>query len=318
MRNFVSFDVGTVHLGVAAASVSEEGRATLEWLDVADISASCGDRCVAKLWTYLDELVQLLGWARYTVYVEKQPSKACSLMRTVELGIRHYFLMRAHRGLESVAVKSVSPRRKLAAPVVYAAGSSSGQKYKARKNAGIAEAVDAFAELPEVCDFLRTGKGDDAADAALYLVHFGGARQFVGMSEQALRNGRRKAAAKKADVDAKAAAKQAERDAKSAAKQAERDAKSAAKQAERDAKQAERDAKQAERAAKQAERDAKQAERDANAAAKQAARDARWRQFVILTEPEQDAPAEPVVMPENASVSESTDADRTAGGSSAE
>ena len=280
MHNSISFDVGTVHLGVAAASVAEDGRATLEWLDVADISASCGDRCVAKLWRYLDEVMALLGWSRYTALIERQPSKACSLMRTVELGIRHYFLMRAHRGPDSVVVKSVSPRRKLAAPVVYAAGSSSGQKYKARKNAGVAEAADAFADLSEVRDFLMTGKGDDAADAALYLIHFGGARQFVGMSEHALRNGRRKAAAKQAELEAKAAAAQAARDAKAAAKEVDRRGKAEAALAAREAK----------------------------AAVKAEAKSQRQRLV--------DAPS-PAESPENASVSESTTTS-SAGGSSAE
>lgn len=207
MKHFISFDVGTVNLGVAAATVAKDGEAVLEWLDTANISATCADRCVIRLWTYLDELMTILGWRKYVVYIERQPRSVCSLMRTVELAIRHYFLMRAHRDEEVVAVKSVSPRRKLSVPVVYSAGASSSQKYKARKNAGLAEAVEAFSGLPEVVSFLKTGKGDDAADASLYLVHFGGATNFSTASKDALRNSRGRALAKAAEKSAREDAK---------------------------------------------------------------------------------------------------------------
>jgi hypothetical protein len=214
MNHYISFDVGTVNLGVAAASVETNGDAVLDWLDTANISASCSDRCLSRLWTYLDELMELLGWQKYSAFIEKQPMKVCSLMRTVELGIRHYFLMRAHRGQESVNVKSVSPRRKLSAPVIYSAGASSSQKYKARKNAGLSEAIGAFSGLPDVVEFLKTGKGDDAADASLYLVHFGGARNFLAVSPDALRNARSRADVKAAQVEAKVSVRQAKIDAK--------------------------------------------------------------------------------------------------------
>jgi hypothetical protein len=231
MHHYISFDVGTVNLGVAAASVEANGDATLTWLDTANISASCSDRCLSRLWTYLDELMGLLGWQKYTVYIEKQPAKVCSLMRTVELGIRHYFLMRAHRGQESVSVKSVSPRRKLSAPVIYSAGASSSQKYKARKNAGLSEAIGAFSGLPDVVSFLKTGKGDDAADASLYLVHFGGARNFVAVSPDALRNARSRADVKAAGVAAKVSARRAKTDAKQADLLARRVARTVSKEA---------------------------------------------------------------------------------------
>ena len=238
-KHYLSFDVGTVNLGVAAATVSKNGEAILEWLDTADISASCADRCVTRLWTYLDELMTILGWQIYVIYVEKQPAKVCSLMRTVELAIRHFFLMRGHRNPdESPTVKSVSPKRKLAAPVIYAAGASSAQKYKARKNAGLAEAIAAFSELPDVVSFLKTGKADDAADASLYLVHFGGARRFVSVSDYALKNGRARADAKEAAAAAKAAERQAKVQAAEDAKTAARAAKAAERQAAKDAKAA--------------------------------------------------------------------------------
>lgn len=230
MNHYISFDVGTVNLGVAAASVETNGDATLNWLDTANISASCSDRCLSRLWTYLDELMVLLGWQKYTAYIEKQPAKVCSLMRTVELGIRHYFLMRAHRGQESVSVKSVSPRRKLSAPVIYSAGASSSQKYKARKNAGLSEAIGAFSGLPDVVSFLKTGKGDDAADASLYLVHFGGARNFVAVSPDALRNARSRADVKAAGAAVKVAARRAKVDAKEADLSAKRVARAIAKE----------------------------------------------------------------------------------------
>jgi hypothetical protein len=258
-KHFLSFDVGTVNLGVAAATVSKDGEAVLEWLDTADISASCADRCVTRLWTYLDELMAILGWQRYVIFIERQPRSVCSLMRTVELGIRHFFLMRGHRNAdESPTVKSVSPKRKLAAPVIYAAGASSSQKYKARKNAGLAEAIATFSELPDVVKFLETGKADDAADASLYLVHFGGARRFVSVSEHALKNGRARADAK----EAAAAAKTAERQAKV--------------QAAEDAKTAARAAKAAERQVRlQAAEEAKAAAKAAKARERQAAKDAK-------------------------------------------
>lgn len=227
----ISFDVGTRNLGVAASSVREDGTATVEWLDTADVSGSCADRCVSKLWSYLDELMGLLRWDKYAVLIERQPSKACSLMRSVELAIRHYFLMQGHTKAASVTVKSVSPRRKLSKPVIYAPGSSKAQQYKARKNAGVAEAVDAVADLPEVVDFLMTGKGDDAADALLYHIHFFGARRFVSVSEHALRNGRAKAALKQQTADVKARERQAKIDAAEAAKAYAREAKSAARAA---------------------------------------------------------------------------------------
>lgn len=42
----ISFDVGVRNLGVAASAVEPNGDATLLWLDTADITAACADRCV--------------------------------------------------------------------------------------------------------------------------------------------------------------------------------------------------------------------------------------------------------------------------------
>lgn len=184
--NVLSFDIGTRNLGVAASSVLPGGRATLRWLDTADISASTSDRVARRLWEYLDGLLAKLAWPRYTVLIEQQPSKARSVMRAVELAVRHYFLMRQHRRLESVAVKSVSPRTKLSRPVAYAHGSTKAQQYRARKRAAVAEAADALSGLAGASEFLRSGKGDDAADALLYHIRHAGATDFAEMGEGAL------------------------------------------------------------------------------------------------------------------------------------
>ncbi len=251
----IAFDIGVRNLGVAASSIEACGDATLEWLDTADVSASCGDRCIAKLWTYLDALLARLGWAgsRYCVAIERQPSKACSLMRTIELGVRHYFLMRAHRGTDVVAVRSVSPRRKLSAPVVYAPGSSKAQQYRARKNAAVTEAVRAFAALPDAVKVLQSGKGDDAADASLYLVSFYNARNFVRLADGALANAHAraddKAAVSQAGKAAKAAVSQARKAEKAAVAQALRAEKAAVAQALRAEKAAAAQALKAEKAA---------------------------------------------------------------------
>ena len=196
-----------MNLGVAASSVEPDGSATLEWIDTADVSAPCADRCVSKLWSYLDDLLALLSWTTYTVLIERQPSKACSLMRSVELGIRHYFLMRAHRGLERIAVKSVSPRKKLGAPVQYSAGSTKSQQYKARKSAGVAEAMAALAKVPLAAEVLASGKADDCCDALMYHIRFFNATNFVAMSEHALRNPLARAAARADAAAEKAAAR---------------------------------------------------------------------------------------------------------------
>lgn len=184
--HFLSFDIGTRNLGVAASSVLPGGRATLRWLGTADVSASSADRVVRRLWEYLDRVMAALRWARFTVLVEQQPSKARSLMRTVELATRHYFLMLQHRAAAAVVVKSVSPRTKLARPVQYARGATKAQQYRARKQAAVAEAADAVAALEGAADFLRAGKGDDAADALLYHVRHAGASSFVGIDRGAL------------------------------------------------------------------------------------------------------------------------------------
>lgn len=227
----ISFDVGVRNLGVAASSVEPSGDATLLWMDTADITATCADRCVIRLWSYLDELVEHLAFpGKYTVLCERQPSKVCSLIRTVELAIRHYFLMRSHRDGHSVVVKSVSPRKKLSKPVVYRPGSSKGQQYKARKDAGVQEAIEAFAALPEVVAYLKTGKADDSADAALYHVQFFNARNFVAVSPDALRNARSRADVKAAGAAVKVAARQAKLDAKEAEVSAKRAARALAKE----------------------------------------------------------------------------------------
>lgn len=227
----ISFDVGVRNLGIAASAVEANGDATLLWMDTADITATCADRCVIRLWSYLDSLVEHLAFpSKYTVLCERQPSKVCSLIRSVELAIRHYFLMRSHRDGHSVTVKSVSPRKKLRKPVVYKPGSSKGQQYKARKDAGVQEAIEAFALLPEVVAYLKTGKADDSADAALYHVQFFNARNFVAVSPDALRNARSRADVKAAVVAAKIAVRQANLEAKLANLAAKRAARAVAKE----------------------------------------------------------------------------------------
>ena len=134
----IAFDIGTKNLGVSACTTNAEGESTLVWLDTADISAGTADKCVVKLWEYLDEmLLKLPRTDSMTVLIEAQPSKARSLMRSVELGVRHFFMMQNHLKTCKTVVKSVSPRRKLECAVQYVPGSTAAQRYRARKTASI-------------------------------------------------------------------------------------------------------------------------------------------------------------------------------------
>jgi histone H1/5 len=234
----LAFDIGTKNLGVAACSSNAAGESTLIWLDTADISAKTADRCVVRLWEYLDAMLLMFPeHSNMTVLIEAQPSKARSLMRSVELGVRHYFMLRNHQKLDKVHVKSVSPRSKLESAVKYAPGSSSAQRYKARKDASVQEVRTAFKHLPEALGLLECGKADDACDATLYLIR-DGAVNFVSIAPEALCRHHEKETLKEAAVRDKAAAKEAAVRDKAAAKEAAVRDKAAAKEAAKMEKEA--------------------------------------------------------------------------------
>jgi len=279
----VSFDIGTRNLGVAASGVAPDGDATLLWLDTADISASSSDRCVTKLWEYLDGLMEQLAATSVTVLIEAQPSKARSLMRSVELAVRHYFLMRSHQKKTRVDVRSVSPRTKLGAAVQYGSGASVAQKYKARKDAAVKEVTGLLSALPEAARFVSTGKGDDAADALLYHVRHGGAKRYVAMHADALRLVKGKEAERSARMEAaqqrkeslKEAARQRKESLKEAAAKARAAARAQANLAKADEKANEKAAKEAAKAAQKAAKDAAKAAQKAEKSAQKAAKAAQ-------------------------------------------
>lgn len=178
----MSFDVGTRNLGIAVARVDDDGGGGAEILrlETVDIKASTTDRICVKLWDHLDSVVadSVTPHDRISALVEQQPSKAHSVMRSVELAIRHYFLMLG-RTRARVTVKSVSPRKKLASAVAYPQGSTPSQQYRARKKAGVAEILGLLdIGAPAAAAALRSGKADDAADAALYIVRHGCVTSF--------------------------------------------------------------------------------------------------------------------------------------------
>lgn len=238
----VAFDIGTKNLGVSACSTNAAGESTLIWLDTADISAGTADKCVVKLWEYLDEmLLKFPQHDKMTVLIEAQPSKARSLMRSVELGVRHFFMMRNHQKISKTYVKSVSPRSKLESAVKYVPGSSSAQRYKARKNASVDEVRSAFKNLPEALGLLECGKADDACDATLYLIR-NGAVNFINISPDALCRHNEKEAVKEKSKQDKLAAKLKQKQEKIAAKEAAKQGKAAAREAVRQDKLAVKEA----------------------------------------------------------------------------
>jgi hypothetical protein len=179
---YLSFDVGTKNLGVAVARVPPGGASEMVLLQTVDIRASSTDRVCLKLWDYLDAIVAAHGGGetcKLAALIEQQPSKARSVMRSVELGIRHYFLMLGRSRKGGVVVKSVSPRTKLQEAVHYEPGSTVAQQYRARKKAGVTEMLKRLEGAPLALEALTSGKADDAADAALYIVRHGGATSFV-------------------------------------------------------------------------------------------------------------------------------------------
>ena len=234
----IAFDVGAKNLGVSASNIQQNGDATLLWLDTADISASSADRCALRLWEYLDCVLDVIPSSKLTVLIENQPSKARSLMRSIELAIRHYFVMLHHQKRRKTEVKGVSPRSKLSHAVHYQPNLTQAQKYKARKDAAVKEASDLLSSLPEAQTFITTGKGDDAADSLLYHVRHCGAKRFIGMHEHALRCVRVRRDAKEGAKRAKVEEREQAKAEKAAQKAAEKAAQKARKLAERAAQKA--------------------------------------------------------------------------------
>ena len=269
----VAFDIGTKNLGVAACSTNAAGESTLIWLDTADISSTTADKCVVKLWEYLDiMLTKFPPQDKLIVLIEAQPSKARSLMRSVELGVRHYFMMRNHQKVSKTCVKSVSPRSKLASAVQYVPGSSSAQRYKARKNASVTEVKSAFRNLPDALGLLECCKADDACDATLYLIR-DGATNFVNISSYALCCHTEKEAVKETEKLVKITRKEEETSHRERVQHEKRAAKEATIQEKLDAKEAVRQEKlDAKEAVRQEKLAANEAGRQEKLAAKEAGR----------------------------------------------
>jgi hypothetical protein len=180
MRICMGFDIGTANLGFAAAAVEDGGgEAEILRAEVVNIKASSTDASVLKLWAHLDAAVATFpADAKIAVYIEQQPSMGRSVMRSVELAVRHYFLMLS-RSRRRVEVKGVSSRSKLGAPVVYAKGATLSQKYRARKKASIAEIGGMTAsDAPRAWAAICNGKADDVCDALLYIVRHGRVTKF--------------------------------------------------------------------------------------------------------------------------------------------
>jgi hypothetical protein len=74
--------------------------------------------------------------AEISVYIEQQPSKARSVMRSVELGVRYFFL-RESMSRSKISVKSVFSNQ--ARQAGHLCRRSDSRKYKARKNASVEE-----------------------------------------------------------------------------------------------------------------------------------------------------------------------------------
>jgi hypothetical protein len=179
---YIAVDIGTRNLAVAAVLVSA-GEGVVLKLATEDISAATADACVLKLWTFLDSLMNELE-SRFPnhmlrVLIEQQPSKARSIMRSVELGVRHYFLMEGRKKARPVTVKSVSSRCKLTGPVRYAAGATRAQKYATRKQASVNEMSSALQGAPSTLRALLCGKADDVADCLCYITRHAGVSLYV-------------------------------------------------------------------------------------------------------------------------------------------
>jgi hypothetical protein len=201
-RVCMGFDIGTTNLGFASALVDEGGRAVVIEAELVNISASSTDASILKLWARLDAAVaesdatvaesdaaavaesdaaavaDVKGRPAIHVYIEQQPSKARSVMRSVELGVRHYFLMLSRSG-RRVVVKSVSSRTKLRDAVVYAPGMTPSQKYRARKKASVDEITRMLCDTaPTALARITCKKADDVCDALLYIVRHGPVDSF--------------------------------------------------------------------------------------------------------------------------------------------
>jgi hypothetical protein len=179
----IAVDIGTRNLALAVVEVLACGEGAVFKLATEDISAPSADACVLKLWTFLDSVMGEIGASfpehPIRVLIEQQPSKARSIMRSVELGARHYFLMAGRGAARSVSVKSVSSRCKLCAPVKYVAGASRAQKYAARKRASVDEMCEALKGAPAGLRALQCGKADDVADCLCYIARHGDVTSFV-------------------------------------------------------------------------------------------------------------------------------------------
>jgi hypothetical protein len=176
----MGFDIGTVNLGFAAANVDSDGGGEILRAEIVNIKASSTDASILKLWRHLDEVMASIPpGAEISVYIEQQPSKARSVMRSVELGVRYFFL-RESMSRSKISVKSVSSRTKLAKPVIYAEGATPAQKYKARKNASVEE-IGGLMEnsAPVTWKRISVGKADDVCDALLYIVRHGRVSRFL-------------------------------------------------------------------------------------------------------------------------------------------
>jgi len=178
MKMCMAFDVGTTNMGFAAAKVEDAGDAVIVRAEIINIKANSTDASILKLWTHLDAVMEdIPSSMKIAVYIEQQPSKAKSVMRSVELGVRHYFLQQGRS--RRIDVKSVSSRSKLSNPVIYAAGATDSQKYRARKKASVAEIGDLLSEdAPDTWKSICAGKADDVCDALLYIVRHGKVTRF--------------------------------------------------------------------------------------------------------------------------------------------
>lgn len=179
----IAVDVGTRNLALAVVEVLASGEGVVYKLATEDISAANADACVLRLWAFLDAVMAEVD-ARFPLHtlqvlIEQQPSKARSIMRSVELGARHYFLMAGHRSARSVRVKSVSSRCKLGAPVRYEAGATRAQRYAARKRASVEEMSAAMRGAPASLRAMRCGKADDVADCLCYIARQCGVSAFI-------------------------------------------------------------------------------------------------------------------------------------------
>jgi hypothetical protein len=179
----VSFDIGIVNLGVAAVSVDVDGVGTIIRAETTNIKASSTDASIIKLWGYLDALVHDIDdFCRMSdrvcihCFIEQQPAKCRSVMHSVELGVRHYFLNLGRT--RSVKVKSVSSRSKLLSAIVYAVGATVSQKYRARKQASVSEITGMMGGAPMTLERITAQKADDVCDALLYICRHGGAKGF--------------------------------------------------------------------------------------------------------------------------------------------